>query len=65
MICLTCDCDLTEEEESAQNDCKACYLHQFIRRHNLPIRIHSGREIEEMKVKYRWDHRFGSCWIYK
>jgi hypothetical protein len=63
--CLNCDCKPTEEEESARNDCKKCYLHQFIRRHNLPIRIPSERELKEMKRKYNWDHRFANIWIYK
>jgi hypothetical protein len=62
--CLNCDCK-PSEEESARNECKQCYLHQFIRRYNLPIRIPSEREMEEMKEKYKWDHRFASNWIYK
>jgi hypothetical protein len=61
--CLSCHCK--PKEESAQNDCKQCYLQHFIRRHNLPIRIHSVREIEEIERKYNWNHRFASCWIYK
>jgi hypothetical protein len=60
---LSCNC--VPKEESPENDCKQCYLHQFIRRHNLPIRIHSVREIEEIERKYNWNHRFASCWIYK
>jgi hypothetical protein len=49
------------EEESV--NCKQCYLHQFIRKHNLPIRIASGREIAETEQK--WNHRFASNWISK
>jgi hypothetical protein len=60
---LSCNC--MPKEESPANDCKQCYLHQFIRSHNLPIRIHSAREIEEVQRKYEWNHRFASCWIYK
>jgi hypothetical protein len=63
--CLNCDCKPTAEGESDRNDCRKCFLHQFIRRHNLPIRIPSEREMKEMKKKYNWDHRFASCWIYK
>jgi hypothetical protein len=63
MKCLSCHCK--PEEESARNYFKQCYLHHFIRRHNLPIRIHSVREVEEMERKYEWNHRFASCWIYK
>jgi hypothetical protein len=62
LTCLTCLCT-PKEEESAANDCKQCYLHDFIRRHNLPIQIHSVREIEEMKRKYKWNHRFANNWI--
>jgi hypothetical protein len=65
MNCLCCACQPTAEGESARNDCKKCYLHQFIRRHNLPIRIRSKREIEEMKEECKWNHRFASNWIYK
>jgi hypothetical protein len=60
---LSCNC--VPKEESPTNDCKQCYLHQFIRSHHLPIRIHSAREIEEVQRKYEWNHRFASCWIYK
>jgi hypothetical protein len=60
---LSCPC--IPIEESASKYCKQCYLHEIIRRHNLPIRIPSEREIEEMKKKYKWDHRFASNWIYK
>jgi hypothetical protein len=60
---LSCNC--MSKEEYPANDCKACYLQQFIRSRNLPIRIHSVREIEEAQRKYEWNHRFASCWIYK
>jgi hypothetical protein len=60
---LSCGC--IPIEESASNYCKQCYLQQFIRRKDLPIRIHSVREIEEMEWKYTWSHRFASSWIYK
>jgi hypothetical protein len=60
---LSCNC--MSKEESPANDCKQCYLHQFLRSHHLPIRIHSAREIEEVQRKYEWNHRFASCWIYK
>jgi hypothetical protein len=49
------------DEESFK--CKQCYLHQFIRKHNLPIRIASGREIAETERK--WNHRLASTWISK
>jgi hypothetical protein len=61
---LNCHCT-PEEEVTAANDCKACHLHYFIRSHDLPIRIHSVMEIEEMERKYKWNHRFDSSWIYK
>jgi hypothetical protein len=63
--CLKCSCQPTEEEEAGRNECKLCYLHQFIQNHNLPIHIPSEREIKERMEKYRWNHRFASCWIYK
>jgi hypothetical protein len=52
---LNCDC---KPAKSVQVRCKQCYLYQFIRRHSLPIRIPSEREIEEMRRTYRKKHRF-------
>jgi hypothetical protein len=60
---LSCNC--MPKEGSPANDCKQCYLQQFIRSHNLPIRIHSVKEIDEAQRKYERNHRFASCWIYK
>jgi hypothetical protein len=60
---LSCNC--MPNDESPANDCRQCYLHHFIRSHNLPIRIHSVEEIEEVQRKYEWNHRFASNWIYK
>jgi hypothetical protein len=60
---LSCGC--VSKEESAANDCKKCYLHNFIRKRNLPIRIHTVKQIEEMERRYEWNHRFASTWIYK
>jgi hypothetical protein len=56
------NCHYCNPEEESVN-CKQCYLHQFIRKHNLPIRIASGREIAETEQK--WNHRFASTWISK
>jgi hypothetical protein len=56
------NCHYCNPEEESVN-CKQCYLHQFIRKHNLPIRIASGREIAETERK--WNHRFASTWICK
>jgi hypothetical protein len=63
--CLSGKCIPKEKEESASKDCHQCYLHEFIQRHNLPIRLPSVREIDEMERKNEWDHRFASTWIYK
>jgi hypothetical protein len=51
------NCHYCNPEEESVN-CKQCYLHQFIRKHNLPIRIASRREIAETERK--WNHRFAS-----
>jgi hypothetical protein len=56
------NCHYCNPEEESVN-CKQCYLHQFIRKHNLPIRIASGWEIAETEQK--WNHRFASNRIYK
>jgi hypothetical protein len=65
LLLKSLSCNSVPKEESPANDCKQCYLRQFIRSHNLPIRIHSAREIEEVQRKYEWNHRFASTWIYK
>jgi hypothetical protein len=62
---FTCRHYNTEEGSVRDANCKQCYLHHFVRRHNLPIRIPSGREICEKEVKYYRDHCFTSFWIYK
>jgi hypothetical protein len=60
-----CRCE-PEEEESVRNvDCKPCYLREFIRKNNLPIRIPSERERAEMEDKLMWNHRFASFRIYR
>jgi hypothetical protein len=59
-----CDC-IVRKDEPPTNDCQQCYLQQFIRSQDLPIRIHSVQEIEEMERKYQWNHRFAGTWIYK
>jgi hypothetical protein len=61
-----CGCE-HDEENSVRNgfDCNPCYLRQFFRRHDLPIRMLSTREIEEMENKFIWDHRFANSRIYK
>jgi hypothetical protein len=64
MKCLSCQCK-PKTQSVRDLICKQCYLQKFITRHNLPIRIHSAKEIEEMEEKYKWDHRFASFWIYK
>jgi hypothetical protein len=56
------NCHYCNPEKESVN-CKQCYLHQFIRKHNLPIRIASGREIAETEQK--WNHRFASNCISK
>jgi hypothetical protein len=60
---LCCQC--VSKEESPADDCKQCYLHHFIRSHNLPIRIHSVHEIKEIERRYKWNHRFACNWVYK
>jgi hypothetical protein len=47
---VSCGCAPAEQEEAVRNNgCKQCYLHEFIRKHALPIRIPSTQEIEEME----------------
>jgi hypothetical protein len=63
---LTCPNHCNPEERSALDvNCSECYLHQFIRRHNLPIQIHSARKIEEMELKYEKNDHFATFFVYK
>jgi hypothetical protein len=60
-----CHCKPEDEEQSARDGCKGCYLQKFIRTHKLPVRIISEREMEEMKWKNKRDFCFDSTRIYK
>jgi hypothetical protein len=63
---LTCPHHCNPEERSVLDvNCSECYFNQFIRRHNLPIQIHSARKIEEMELKYEKNDHFASFLVYK
>jgi hypothetical protein len=59
---LNCVC---KPGEFVMDDCKQCYLHDFIRKHKLPIQISSIQEAGSMESKFIWDHRFVNCRIYQ
>jgi hypothetical protein len=63
---LTCPHHCNPEERSALDvNCSECYLNQFVRKHNLPIQIHSARKIEEMELKYEKNDHFATFFVYK
>jgi hypothetical protein len=58
-----CRCESEEEESVRDVDCKPCYLREFIRKHNLLIRIPSTLEIVEIENKCMRNDRFANLRI--